>query len=382
MNNSKPVDEHPSAPEGRVIGDRRIGRGAFLLLLAVAISAFFFQMIQSFVLTLLLAAIFAALAHPGYRKILKGLKGREAAAAALTMLLTTLVVLLPLLGIMVAVGHQAVEVGATVGPWIEEQRENPAGWRTSLESIPGLSRLGPYQDQILAKVGQLGKSAAGFAAKSLATGMVGSAKFFLLLFIMPFGLFYFLRHGRGILDGAIRYIPLPPADTKRMLSTFVSVTRATLKGALVIGLVQGGLAGAAFALAGVPGSLFWAVIIAVLSLVPGIGPPIVYVPVLLYLALGGHYGVAVGVGVWCFGVVITIDNFLRPWLVGKDTGMPDLLILLGTLGGLAFFGVVGIVIGPIVAALFLTVWELYGSAVDEVRASSGADQAVQRADHD
>ena len=158
-----------------------------------------------------------------------------------------------------------------------------------------------------------------------------------------------------------------------MLSTFVSVTRATLKGSLVIGLVQGGLAGAAFALAGVPGSLFWAVLIAVLALVPGIGPTFVYVPVLLYLVLGGSYGVAVGVGVWCFGVVSTIDNFLRPRLVGKDTKMPDLLILLGTLGGLAFFGAVGIVIGPIVAALFLTVWELYGSAVDEVRASSGAD---------
>lgn len=379
--NSNSTDERASAPEGRVIGDRRIGRGAFLLLLAIAISVFFFRMIQNFAVTLLLAAIFAALAHPVYGKILKGLKGREAAAAALTMLLTTLVVLLPLLGIMVAVGHQAVEVGAKVGPWIEEQRESPADWRESLDSIPGLSRLGPYQDQIVAKVGQLGKSAAGFAAKRLAAGTAGSAKFFLLLFVMLFGLFYFLRHGRWMLDGAIRYIPLPPADTKRMLSTFISVTRATLKGSLVIGLVQGGLAGAAFALAGVPGSLFWAVLIAVLALVPGIGPTIVYVPVLLYLALGGRYGVAVGVGVWCFGVVSTIDNFLRPRLVGKDTKMPDLLILLGTLGGLAFFGAVGIVIGPIVAALFLTVWELYGSAVDEVRASSGPDDAVHTAGH-
>ena len=149
-------------------------------------------MIQGFVVTLVLAAIFAALAHPSYLKVLKRLKGREGAAAVLTMLLTTLVVLLPLLGLMVIVGHQAVEVAAKVEPWIEEQRENPAALRESLESIPLVSRLSPYQDQIVAKAGQLGKAAAGFVAQKLTGGTTGSAKFFLLFIVMIFSLFYFL----------------------------------------------------------------------------------------------------------------------------------------------------------------------------------------------
>ena len=150
----------------------------------------------------------------------------------------------------------------------------------------------------------------------------------------------------------------------------------------MVGLVQGVLAGAAFALAGVPGAVFWAAIIAVLALVPGIGPKIVYVPLLIYLVLGGSYGAAVGVGVWCFGVISTVDDFLRPRLIGQDAEMPQLLVLLGVLGGLSLFGVVGIIIGPIVAALFLTVWELYGSAVDEVRASSGEEEALETAGND
>ena len=152
-----------------------------------------------------------------------------------------------------------------------------------------------------------------------------------------------------------------------MLKTFTTVTRATIKGTGVIGIIQGVLAGAAFAVVGITGPVFWGMVIAVLSLVPGVGPAIVWVPAVVYLAVEGRIGAAVGLGLWCMLVVSTIDNVLRPRLVGKDTKMPDLLVLLGTLGGLVMFGALGILVGPIIAALFVTVWELYGSAVDEIR---------------
>jgi predicted PurR-regulated permease PerM len=365
--------------EARVVADRRIGRGAFLLLLAIAISALFFRMVQGFVLALILAAVFAALAHPTYRKLLSLFQGRAGPAAALTLLLGTVLVVLPLMGFLTVVARQATDISAAAEPWIARQIEQSSTLERRLEGVPWLAELAPYQDQIVAKVSQLGGSVARFAVNRLATGTAGTAKFFLLLFVLLYAMFFFLQEGQGILERLRRYVPLPEADIDRMLGTFTSVTRASLKGTAVIGLVQGFLAGVAFGVAGIPGPAFWGLLIAVLALLPGLGPTIVWVPAVIFLAINGQYGTAIGLGVWCFAVVSTIDNFLRPWLMGKDTKMPDLLILLGTLGGLALFGAVGIIIGPIIAALFLTVWDLYGSAVDDLRAATEAVSGRTRA---
>jgi predicted PurR-regulated permease PerM len=164
---------------------------------------------------------------------------------------------------------------------------------------------------------------------------------------------------------------LKPEDEERMLDKFTSVTRATLKGGAVIGLLQGGLAGAAFALVGIQSALFWATLMAVLSIVPGVGTAIVWVPAVIILATGGHYGQAIGLALFCVLVVGSVDNFLRPRLVGQDTRMHELLIFFGTLGGILMFGPAGIIIGPIVAALFVTVWEIYGVAFQDVLPAAG-----------
>jgi predicted PurR-regulated permease PerM len=139
------------------------------------------------------------------------------------------------------------------------------------------------------------------------------------------------------------------------------VTKATLKGVLIIGALQGCICGAAFALAGIQGPVFWGTVMAVLSIVPIFGAVIVWLPALIVLALKGDL---LGVGilvVLCGAVAGNLDNVLRPRLVGKDTGMHDLFVLFGTLGGIGLFGILGIIIGPIIAALFITIWEkLYG----------------------
>jgi predicted PurR-regulated permease PerM len=147
-----------------------------------------------------------------------------------------------------------------------------------------------------------------------------------------------------------------------MVEKFLSVTRATLKGSLVIGLVQGLLAGAAFAVAGIQGAAFWGTVMAVMSIIPAVGTGLVWVPAVIYLFVISRTAAAIALGLWCLVVVGTVDNFLRPALVGRDTKMPDLLVLVSTLGGLFYFGAVGFIIGPVVAALFLTVWEIYGRA--------------------
>jgi predicted PurR-regulated permease PerM len=139
-----------------------------------------------------------------------------------------------------------------------------------------------------------------------------------------------------------------------------------VKGTLVIGIIQGALAGFAFWVAGIDGSAFWGTIMAILSIVPGIGAALIWVPAVIYLMVTGQLLAGMLLFAWCAAVVGTIDNILRPILVGKDAKMPDLLILVGTLGGLFLFGPIGFIVGPIVCGLFLTVWDIYGATFKDV----------------
>jgi predicted PurR-regulated permease PerM len=129
---------------------------------------------------------------------------------------------------------------------------------------------------------------------------------------------------------------------------------------LFIGVIQGALGGLAFWVAGVPGPAFWGTVMVVLAIIPAVGTALVWIPAVISLFMSGQTGAAFGLLAWCVLVVSTIDNFLRPRLVGRDARMSDLLILLSTLGGIAAVGAVGFIVGPIVAALFVTVWDLYG----------------------
>ena len=341
-------------------------RKAFLLLLCVVISALFFKMISGFINSLLLAAILAGLSNPLYRQILKLFKGHRAVASAVTMLIVVFVVLLPASAFLTILVGEAISMTGQVVPWVEQQVREPSEIDRWVQGLPYLEQLQPFQDQIIAKLGQLASNVGTFLINSLAATTRGTAIFFFHLFVMLYAMFFFLMDGPKILDKILYYMPLSAEDEQRMVERFVSVTRATIKGTLVIGIVQGGLAGIAFAVVGIDGAVFWGTIMAILSIIPGIGTALVWVPAVVYLVATGHMGAAIGLFIWCAAVVGTVDNVLRPWLVGKDTKMPDLLILLGTLGGLLVFGATGIIIGPIIAALFVTVWDIYGTAFKDV----------------
>jgi predicted PurR-regulated permease PerM len=206
----------------------------------------------------------------------------------------------------------------------------------------------------------------GFLINRLSSVTLGTVNFLFMLFIMLYTMFFFLMDGDKLIDKILYYLPLEDHDERRILNKFTSVTRATLKGTAVIGLLQGVLAGSAFAVVGIDSAVFWGTVMAVLSFIPGIGAALVWVPAVIFLAATGHLAKAIGLGVFCAAVVGSIDNLLRPILVGRDTQMHELMILFGTLGGIIMFGVVGIIIGPIIAALFVTVWDIYGLAFKEV----------------
>jgi predicted PurR-regulated permease PerM len=341
-------------------------RRIFLILLALAVSWLFFKMISGFLNALLMAAIMAGLSRPLYRWLVRTLRGSRAVASVITILLVTFVVLIPASVFMTILVGEAIDVTNQVVPWVDQQIREPSQIDRWIQAQPALQKLGPYEDQIVSKLGELASNVGTFLINTLAATTKGTAVFFFHLFVMLYAMFFFLMDGPRILDKFLYYMPLSPADEERMVEKFLSVSRATIKGTLIIGIVQGGLAGIAFWVVGIDGAVFWGTIMAILSIIPGVGTALVWIPAVIYLVAKGHMGSAIGLFVWCAAVVGTVDNVLRPWLVGKDTKMPDLLILLGTLGGLIVFGAPGIIIGPIIAALFVTIWDIYGTAFKDV----------------
>jgi predicted PurR-regulated permease PerM len=356
-------------------------RKSFLLILTVGITILFLVMIRPFLMAVLLAAILSGLVYPLYATLLRWLRGRKKWASLSTLLVVVFVVGVPLLAFFGLVASQALEVSQAAGPWIERQigqvgdldarlRQMPI-----LNRLPGVQRLLPSTQAVMAKAGEAASGVGSFLVRNLAQATRGTLGFFLQLFIMLYAMFSFLIQGRTILNRILFYVPLDPADEELLLEKFVSVSRATLKGSLFIAVIQGVLAGAAFWIAGVPGWAFWGTVTVVVAIIPAIGGAIVWGPVVVYLFVTGHTGAAVGLLLWSALVVSTVDNLLRPRLVGRDTRMSDLLILLSTLGGIFLFGPVGFIVGPIVAALFVTVWNLYGEAFGQWLPSSDLEES-------
>jgi predicted PurR-regulated permease PerM len=335
-----------------------------LLLLILLISAVFLAMVRHFLMAILLAGIFSGLARPVHRRLERLLGHRPALASAATLLFLILVVLIPLGALLGIVTGQAIKVGQSVTPWVQQQINQPGAVSDLLRHLPFYDRLAdlilPYHETILRKAGELVGFLSRFLIGSLRSVTVETVQFLFMLFVLLYTMFFFLMDGERLLGKILYYLPLEDRDEQRMLDKFTSVTRATLKGTAVIGLIQGTLAGAAFAVAGIPSAVFWGTVMAVLSIIPGIGTGLVWGPAALILAASGDWVEAIGLTVFCATVVGSVDNFLRPRLVGKDTQMHELMILFSTLGGIAMFGVLGVIIGPIIAALFVTVWEIYG----------------------
>ena len=340
-------------------------RVSFLLLLAIGITLMFFWVIKGFVMALVMAAVLAGLVHPFYCRVSDLFGKRKSIASAVTVLLSLILVIIPLLVFLGILIGQAIQISESAGNWLTGQMQQAESLQKQIEEDQDLKHLLPYQDEIIAKAGQIAGNAASFMVNVLVGSATGAAELFLMLFVMLYAMFYFLINGRAVLDAVLGYTPLSVDEKARLLGTFTSVGRATLKGTLIIGIVQGGLAGLSFWVAGIKGVVFWGAVMTVLSIIPAVGTALVWVPAVIFLILDGQTGAAVGVGLWCAIVVGTADNLLRPLLIGKDTEMPDLLVMVTTLGGLALFGAVGMVIGPIVGALFTSVWGLWGVAVEE-----------------
>lgn len=343
-------------------------RTAFLLILVVGVSVLFLAVIWPFLQALLFGAILAGLAQPLFHFLLRFFRGRAATSIA-TLLVMFVIIVGPVSALLSMVVQQAMQVGEHVTPWIQQQAGTAGhfdahNWLVS--HVPSLAEFIPSRQELEGHIESGTKALTAFVATGASSFTKGTMGFLLNTFVMIYAMFFFLKDGRHILETIFYYIPMNHQDEMMLLERFTSITKATIKGTLLISLIQGTLGGIAFYFAGIGGAIFWGAIMVVLSVLPGIGAALVWIPAVIYLFVSGQTLAGTLLAAWCAGVVGTIDNVLRPRLVGQDAQMPDLMILIGTLGGIYFFGPLGFIVGPVICGLFLTVWEIYGVAFREI----------------
>ncbi len=337
----------------------QIHRIVLLVILAIA-TIVVMIMVKNFGLVIFLSALTAALASPinkAYLKLFKKKQGLAATGTVITLIIGVLIPLFIVLGMFIG---QAVEMGQIIKPKIETLISNRTAIDQMIDKIPHGEKILLYQDEIIAKAGEVISSVSLFVVDKLQTFTFSTINSLFLFFLYLYALFFFIKDGRVILDKFLYYLPLRSDEENLLLERFTSVAKATLKGTLLIGAIQGVLAGVAMWFAGIETALFWSVIMMILSVIPVIGTILVWLPAGIILIATGSVVPGVLLLVWCGVVVGNIDNVLRPVLVGQESGLHELIILFSTLGGLSLFGVTGFIVGPIVAALCVTLWEIYG----------------------
>ncbi len=338
---------------------RNLEARSFVLVVLV-VTAVFLWIIADLLMPIFWAAVLAVLFQPLNRRILPAVKGKRSVAALLTTLIVIIVLIVPFGLLAAAVTQQALGI----------YRQIAAGEINLQAPIDFVERSLPMLNEFLAAYGvdidnirTSIEDAAMVASRYVATEALAFGRdaltFTLLFGVMLYVLFFFIRDWERILDSMVRVLPLGDQRERQLMSKFALVSRATIKGTLVVAVVQGLLGGITFALVGIQASVLWGVAMGVLSLIPAIGPPIVWIPAAIILITTGSFWrglVVILVGTLVIGLV---DNLLRPILVGRDTRMPDYIVLISTLGGITVFGLAGVVAGPLVAALFLVVWDMF-----------------------
>lgn len=328
----------------------------FLLFLAVATAVFF--IFQPFLTAIVAAAILAALFKHPYNFIEKITRGSRVTSALVTCLLVSVIIITPVLIVLSLAIGEANDLYHNLGQGssLEVSIEKTV---VLIENIPVLGTLVDgrafNEERILSDIKQFSQNALGL----LQAAYQGITSFVFWIFVMFFSLFYFLIDGKGTLKYLMTLSPLKNEHDKLLIEKFVSISRATLKGTLVVGVIQGLLGGIAFWIAGVPSPAIWGLIMVLFSIIPMVGTAIVWLPAGIIMLLLGNIWQGVFILAVGMGVISVIDNILRPKLVGRDTQMHPLMVFFATLGGIALFGLPGFIIGPIIVSLFMALSEIY-----------------------
>jgi predicted PurR-regulated permease PerM len=346
------------------IGMRTLEDKTFLLLI-IAISLAFAWILWPFYGAVLWGAVLAIVFAPLYRRLSRSMRQQRNLAALTTVMIVVFIVILPLTLIAASLVQEASGVyekfqsgELNLARNFQQVVDSLPTWVANLLDRFGLTNLAGVQERLSAG---LMKGSQFLAAQALNIGQI-TLELIVRLFVMLYLLFFLLRDGDELFRIIKDAIPLRAEQQRAVFKKFATVIRATVKGTIVVAVVQGALGGLIFWFLGVRAPLLWAVLMAFLSLLPAVGAALVWLPVAIYFVATG--AVWQGLVLIAYGVLVIglVDNFLRPILVGTDTKMPDYVVLISTLGGIEIFGMNGIVLGPMIAAMFIVVWDLFSAS--------------------
>ncbi|WP_020569995.1 AI-2E family transporter [Neolewinella persica] len=338
-----------------------VRRNLFFILVTITTLAFL-GMIGPFLITVLWAIVLTMIFYGLYVRIRKGVgHKRKGLAAAITSLLIFFFVIIPFIFLSIALVNQGLELYESI-----QSGEVDPGFLVDYvqRKLPGIYDMLGDQGISPAAVKEKFTEFAGSISQFVGTRVLSFGSNLINVFVqftlMLYLLFFFLKDGKTVLDRIVNTIPMGNVRERMLFQRFAQVSKATLKGTLVVAIVQGSIGGVMFAVLGIPAPLLWGVAMTLLALLPVGGSAIIWGPTVVILFAQGYTGRALILLIVGSLIIGLVDNLLRPLLVGRDTEMPDYLVLLSTLGGITYFGLSGFVIGPTIAALFITVWEMMG----------------------
>ncbi|MNO70411.1 putative inner membrane protein [compost metagenome] len=332
-----------------------------LAVLLVLVSIAFIWILLPFYGAVFWAVILGIVFAPMQRRLQLKFGWQRNLTSLCTLSICLVIAILP----VIIISMLLVQEGAALYKSVESGELDIAGYVSQFKH-----NLPPYFQHLLDRfgVGELNGLREKIVKSAMAGGEVtnqvfslgqGTFQFIVSFFIMLYLLFFFLRDGAELARKVRMAVPLQEHQKRRLQLKFNRVVRATVKGNLLVAITQGALGGLIFWFLDIPSALVWAVLMAFLSLLPAVGAGIVWAPVAAFFLLTGAIWQGVVLGLFGIFVIGLVDNVLRPILVGKDTKMPDYMILISTLGGLALFGLNGFVIGPLIAALFMSSWAIF-----------------------
>lgn len=325
--------------------------------LLLATSVMFLWMIGKYLLPVFWALVIAIVFYPFYLRVEKMLAGRATIASLLSILAVVILVVTPI----ALVGGLVVQESLGLYQRISQNNtENGIGFIERAGEVASyFESYGVSQSDVEDRLREWVASISQVVASSMVSVSQFTFAFVLNIFIMLYMLFFFFKDGRSLHKTLIHYLPLGDKYEERLFTRFSETTRAVVKGTLAIAILQGVIGGITFALAGVSAPVLWGVLMTLFAIIPAIGPAIVWLPAGIILILTGD--LIPGISILVVGVLLVsiVDEFLRPILVGRGAKMPDAIVLLATLGGLTAFGISGFVVGPIIAAFFLSLWVMF-----------------------
>ena len=329
-------------------------QNAYYLLLTL-ITILFLSIIFNFAAPILWSIVVSIIFYPLYEKLLS-MTNKKSLSSMLSLILISLLVIMPSIAILGLIGNELINFINSSENYSFEQYFQMIPNESAINQLIAWSGLSI--NDLIEKADDFLISASKMLYQSVSTISANVINFFVSLFIFVYLTFFFLRDGEKILQHCMDAFPMKNEDESYLLDQFQKTTRATIKGTVMVALAQGFLGYLTLLLIGINGALIWGAVMALLSIVPAVGTVLVWLPIALVLFLNGEImdaSLLIFSGVFIIGM---IDNLLRPILIGKETKMPDYLILLTTIGGISIFGITGFIVGPIIASLFISIWSL------------------------